>query len=254
MGRDLKKQSQHPTGMTTRRKPDMPAQLELRSALFDAAVAFLKGETSGFEFDERRTKIWEDCLTQGDCSAARAAEVFWLFYDDFTDHPISTTQEGWNLFCRYAAFLRTASDLESHVFRQKHRGQRYALWSLAALLAALVISVTAGLWPVLFFVWIVVGILRQSAWLDSDEPNPDAERLLRFAPFWSQEDWDRHSVLLESAQLPAYDQSKHCVPWKRNLGLFWPSYIIGVLFCPLSLPFALRPQREEIFMVKQHKS
>src|SRR5262249_34981932 len=89
-----------------------------RTDLRDALVSYMRGDIRTFEFDDRNSAYFEQGRTE-DRSVHDVARVLWTMHDDFIDHPVSVSAEGWRILARVATFL--ATDLElSPTAAQKH--------------------------------------------------------------------------------------------------------------------------------------
>jgi|SRR5579863_3089702 len=87
----------------------MAADHKARAELRDALVSYMRGDIRTFEFDDRNSVYFEKGLTE-DRSVRGIGRVLWSMHDDFIDHPISVTPEGWQFLIKVVTFLRT--DLE----------------------------------------------------------------------------------------------------------------------------------------------
>jgi hypothetical protein len=93
-----------------------------RTDLRDALISYLRGEIRTFEFDDRNSAYFEQRLTE-DQSVRDVSRILWTMHDDFIDHPVSVTAEGWQFLKRVVAFLGT--DLE---LPPAGRGKHFSLF------------------------------------------------------------------------------------------------------------------------------
>lgn len=87
----------------------MVADRKVRAVLRDALISYMRGDIGTFEFDDRNSIYFEQGLTE-DRSVRDIGRVLWTMHDDFIDHPISVSPEGWQVLKRVVLFLGT--DLE----------------------------------------------------------------------------------------------------------------------------------------------
>ncbi|MBS0263836.1 MAG: hypothetical protein JSS02_18000 [Planctomycetes bacterium] len=87
----------------------MVADRKARADLQDALASYMRGDISTFAFDDRNSAYFEGGQTQ-DQSVLEISRVLWTMHDDFVDHPISVSREGWLFLKRVVTFLDT--DLE----------------------------------------------------------------------------------------------------------------------------------------------
>lgn len=80
---------------------DRAARAELRQAL----ISYMTGEIRTFAFDDRNDNTWSE-----DQSIAEISRFLWHTHDDFVDHPVSVSSDGWMTLRRIVAFL--GMDLE----------------------------------------------------------------------------------------------------------------------------------------------
>jgi hypothetical protein len=84
----------------------MVADCKTRTRLRNALINYMAGEIRTFAFDE----CCSDCMDTDDRSIDELSSFLDVIYDDFTDHSISVSQQGWAVLKRIVAFL--ATDLE----------------------------------------------------------------------------------------------------------------------------------------------
>lgn len=230
----------------------MPADTELRSEMLELLVSYMKGHINSSAFDHHLGQLRERCWKR-DHSAAMVAYMLYNFYDDFTDHPVSTTEQGWNLLRRYGAFLRTESELEARKKWLPHRKQLIASSCLIGLLIGLMASLSTGSWWYLIVTWLIVGVINA---LTHAEPafDPRTQEVLKYAPFWTEAEWKEHEHLIESADLPIYDPATHGKPWVSGMpaSQLWSSRLVTIVFAPAGLLWRLRRMKHEVFMVCRH--
>lgn len=96
----------------------MVADRKARADLRDALVSYMRGDIRTFEFDDRNSVYFEKGLTD-DRSVREIGSVLWSMHDDFIDHPISVTPEGWLFLMRVVAFLGTELELAPTARRKR---------------------------------------------------------------------------------------------------------------------------------------
>jgi hypothetical protein len=84
----------------------MAADRKARADLRNALVSYMRGDIRTFEFDDRNSVYFEQGLTE-DRSVRDIGRVLWSMHDDFIDHPISVSSDGWLVLKRIVAFLGT---------------------------------------------------------------------------------------------------------------------------------------------------
>lgn len=81
----------------------MPVDLQARSDVRNALIAFMRGEIRAFAFDDVNSRHFGSA----DPSLHEISRILWGFYDDLIDHRISVTAESWQILQRVVAFLAT---------------------------------------------------------------------------------------------------------------------------------------------------
>ncbi len=92
---------------------DRPA----REVVLNALLQYMRGETRSYGFDDRITPYFNRKGT-ADEGLRQIANALWRIYDDFIDHPISVTAEGWEALRRTLAYLQTDLELAKNCPRQ----------------------------------------------------------------------------------------------------------------------------------------
>lgn len=88
----------------------MSVDREAREEIRQALISYMAGEIKSFDFDDHISRFrWAKATDDG--SVRQICDELWRTYDDFIDHPISVTHEGWLALRRTVAFLTT--DLQS---------------------------------------------------------------------------------------------------------------------------------------------
>lgn len=88
----------------------MAADRKARTDLRDALISYMSGEIRTFAFDDRNSVYFETKLTE-DRSVREIAHILYSIHDDFIDHPISVSPEGWLFLRRVVAFLGTELEI-----------------------------------------------------------------------------------------------------------------------------------------------
>lgn len=96
----------------------MTVDLSARADLREALVGYLRGDLRTFEFDDRNSLYFEQGRTN-DQSLREIGRILWMLHDDFIDHPISVSSEGWQLLVRVVTFLETDLELAPAVRRKR---------------------------------------------------------------------------------------------------------------------------------------
>ena len=86
---------------------DRKARTDLRNAL----VSYITGEIRAFEFDDRNSEYFRTT----DTSVQQISRFLYSIHDDFIDHPISVSAQGWSVLRRILAFLSTDLDIKTSV-------------------------------------------------------------------------------------------------------------------------------------------
>jgi hypothetical protein len=84
----------------------MAIDRQARTGLRNALVSYMAGAIRTFAFDDQNTA----CCKTADRSVQEISRFLYNLHDDFIDHPISVTSQGWEVLRRVVAFLDT--DLE----------------------------------------------------------------------------------------------------------------------------------------------
>ncbi|MBA3483485.1 MAG: hypothetical protein H0T51_16880 [Pirellulales bacterium] len=85
---------------------------QARANLRDALVQYMTGKIQTFAFDDRNSKYISSRSTIDLSVRAISCELYSI-HDDFVDHPISVTPEGWETLRRVVAFLGTDLHLQA---------------------------------------------------------------------------------------------------------------------------------------------
>ena len=91
----------------------MAIDRQARSDLRNALVGYMAGTIRTFAFDDQNSA----CRKSADRSVQDVSRELYCIHDDFEDHPISVTSQGWEVLRRVVAFLGT--DLEIRTPRHK---------------------------------------------------------------------------------------------------------------------------------------
>jgi hypothetical protein len=86
---------------------DRKARDDLRTALID----YMSGKIRSYQFADRAEPLWNAKAT-ADYSVREISQQLYYIYDEFIDHPISVTAEGWESLRRALAFLHTELELQ----------------------------------------------------------------------------------------------------------------------------------------------
>lgn len=230
----------------------MPVDRQLRDKLADATVSWMRGESGASVYDDVVLEI-EGADIEGktnDDGVIDAASHLWFFYDDFIDHPVSVSREGWEHLRRWIALLRTDYRLKEQARRIWHRDQILAFVGVAVLVASLLFSYYLHQWWILATAWLATGLVRP--WMKLPRSPDDAHlQKLRFAPFLSAEDWAAHEHLLDNSRLPDYDPEKHKQPIRGWLGR-WRMKLnevaLQILFVPITAILSVLPEKFSVLL------
>ena len=191
----------------------MPVDRANRDKMGKTIVAYMRREIKTRQFEHRtlaRTR---------DKGAAAAGWQLWLIYDDYINHPVRVSPEGWDHLRRWLAFLRTDYGVVERRPPAAPRPRRLAAVSLLILGVVLVLGLFSVPWLYFFATWAALGIpWTILAWLKWNEDehlaksDPDLTLLWRSEPFLSEADWLAHAHLLDDLDLPAFDPAVHGVP------------------------------------------
>jgi len=227
--------------------------LQARSRLAAATAAYMRGEMRSFAFDEVVDEAMENST---DDALFDVAYQLWLFYDDFVDHSVSVSPQGWEYLRRLLAFLTTDYAITKRVHRTWHRGQLVALGSLAMLIIAYHPWCNAAHWPLFLVTWLGAALAAQYGTNPPVRETSDLEEMWPFAPFLSEEDWQGHAGLLAQYRIPAYDPQEHARPhrsvcdgWAWEIP-WWPSLFVVT---PLRLLFRLRPHTDSVLLREEDR-
>ena len=218
-----------------------------RDELLNALVSYMRGKIKTDEFDQKRAALQTE-----DKSARAVADLMWHAYDDLVNHPISVTEEYWNMLQRYAAFLRTNLELEEVVKRRQHPYRGFAVLGLAALAVVFLVALWTSAWVVLAGAWLVIGCVWAFV-LPAPDTDPEVEQLWQSAPFWNEQEWRQYEPLLNGLDLPQYDPVAHNRP-VRSKAMDWitmlPWRIVCAAFVPLGFLSAMFPRKTPVLMVR----
>lgn len=230
----------------------MAVNRESRDRLASAVAAYMRGEIGNLALDEVVQNLSSD-----DETVNHLALMFWFLYDDFKDHPLHITDEGWYGLQRALAFLKT--DLELQTARGEY------LWFHRKQIEAVILLFACGLgafwsWGNVWLVlacWLVIGSIW---WVTLGRDRNEQKRNLpadveRSFPFDSEAAWRGHQHLLTEFQIPPYDPLKHnssdpirhpVVDWMMAI----PWTLLSAALVPLWGFLMLLPHRANHYVVK----
>jgi len=227
--------------------------LQARSRLAAATAAYMRGEMGSFAFDEVVDEAMDNSTDDG---LSKVAYRLWLFYDDFVDHSVHASPQGWEYLKRLLAFLTTDYVITERVHRTWHRGQLVAFGSLAALVAAYLAWCNSAHWPLFLLTCIGAALAVRYGTDPPVRETSDLEELWQFSPFLSQEDWQGRARLVDQYRIPAYDPQEHARPhrsvydgWASQIP-WWPSLLVVT---PLRLLFRLRPHTDSVLLREEDR-
>lgn len=216
-----------------------PVDREARNRVSCEIHRFLNEETTSFGFD--------DALFDVQSSDPTVVEIryrLWCSYDDFMDHPVALTKEGWDYFQRLLLILESDAHIESVGGRCRwHLGQLAALCALVVDLALLWyigcdVMVFAVIIP-LGVVSILIAKYRQSVWI-SNRPRIS---LMPFSSLTEVRDTYRSVGHFEKRRYPQQLAKRRVRSRTRQQLLLLSNYVLWLVFSPIPLLFQLLPSR-----------
>ncbi len=211
----------------------MAVDRQARDELAKLVIDYMADRIRTDEFDHGNMNIEDQ-----DPSVRACVGALWFFHDDFVDHPISVSSEGWNWILRIVALLR--SDLEMSPKTQKAVRISWRLWLLLIPMAGvglITLLRTGQIWLALALglvsahpLFWTLGLLshlchRVKLALAGASQSED------LWPFEDKAQWESHRHLLEGLAIPEYDPQVHRRPIRPHGG--WWLYAMNIMIAAI---------------------
>lgn len=226
---------------STTRPSDQRVDRAARDGLIRQINAFLDGELTAFQFDERLQQYREEA---NDPTVRFVAEQLWRFYDDCKDHTVALSKEAWDYIQRLVLVLRSDGWIRVDCRRRFTWRQAFAaVGTVAFLIVALRVGLDFSLFVVAMPLLVVSLLLRGAS------ARRELERAcegLQFAPFRS---WFhlaavyRETGCVRKRRYPRHLASKRIRGRIAEFVMLIPAWGLLLTFSPIVLLIQAIPER-----------
>ena len=215
------------------------AAISGRESLSALIQAFLAGEITAFEFDERLDPYRDS----NDPVIRHVVEAVWYHYDDCHDHLVCLSKSQWDYFQRLLLVLASDCRIETQTERRWSCIQLMAAMALCGFVA---VALRSGWGGHLLILSVPFGLISigLSYWHRRIENNWDPYELIicPFATFADLEKAYRSSTFRKTQYPKKLVDRKIRSPLLSMSGLL-PTYALWLIYSPFVLLFQALPER-----------